>query len=266
MRTLAVAALVTAFASSAHAQSSADAQLRVQIDEAGEALAKRGYELLTGTQIGQIKDDGIMAIDIHLRAGAHYALVAVCDTNCADIDLVLYDAAGKEVAADVLDDDVPVLEYRAVENGTFKAHAVMADCKKDPCAYGLALFSTAVDAFDKQVRAQLAEASRVLGRQGFGPPQLIHFGALEQSQEEDATFALEAGREYMMVAVCDEDCSDVDLRLLTPDRKEIDRDVERDDHPLVAVSAPANGTYIVRTIMAACKQAPCRYGVGLFRK
>jgi hypothetical protein len=266
VRTLVLAVLFTTFAAVAHAQPAAETQLRAQIDEAGEALAKRGYELLTGVQIGQIRDDGIMGVDIHLRVGANYAIVAVCDADCADIDLVLYDPAGKEVASDVLDDDIPVLEYRPTANGTFKAHAVMADCKGDRCGYGLALFSTAVDPFDKQVRAQLAEATNVLGKQGFGAPQLIHFGALEQDQEEDATFTLEAGRDYMMVAVCDEDCSDVDLRLLTPDRKEIDRDVERDDHPVVAVSVPASGTYTVRTIMAACKQAPCRYGVGVYRK
>ena len=70
MRTAVLVAFLTALATGAHAQPSAETQLRMQIDEAGKALAKRGYELLTGMQVGQIKDDGVMGIDIHLRAAA----------------------------------------------------------------------------------------------------------------------------------------------------------------------------------------------------
>ena len=77
---------------------------------------------------------------------------------------------------------------------------------------------------------------------------------------------LDRGRAYVIVAVCDSDCKDVDLRLLDNRRREIDRDVERDDYPAVAVEPERTDRYTVRAIMAASSAAPCRYGFGVFAR
>ena len=57
---------------------------------------------------------------------------------------------------------------------------------------------------------------------------------------------------------------DVDVRLYDAAGREVDKDVERDDDPAVAVEVTRSGKYAVRTSMASCTASPCRYGFGAF--
>jgi len=75
---------------------------------------------------------------------------------------------------------------------------------------------------------------------------------------------LNAGRQYVILGVCDNDCSDVDLRLYDPNGSQLIQDLATDDHPTLRFMAPANGNYRLEVIMANCRQNPCYYGVQLF--
>ena len=66
------------------------------------------------------------------------------------------------------------------------------------------------------------------------------------------------------MAVCDQDCGDVDLRLFDPYGNEVDSDVGTDDWPIVSITPQFKGTYQVRVVMARCSDHPCYYGVGVF--
>ena len=77
---------------------------------------------------------------------------------------------------------------------------------------------------------------------------------------------LDKGATYVILGVCDSDCKDVDLLLMNRAGKQVDKDVEVDDYPTVAVAPDRSERYTVRAIMAACSAAPCAYGFGVFAK
>jgi hypothetical protein len=76
---------------------------------------------------------------------------------------------------------------------------------------------------------------------------------------------LEAGADYLVMAFCDDACSDLDLVLLDPDGIGIESDIFPDDEPALSFTAPATGTFLVRVAMVSCTDDPCRFGLGMFR-
>lgn len=267
MRHLALIAIgVFALIQGTNAQNRFEQQVRTQLDRVGQNLASKGFELTTQVYTGQLDEERNEEVSVRLRAGVRYAIVGVCDQDCKDLDLVLYNAAGRELGSDVEQDDVPVVEVTPDRDGLYMARAVMANCGAEPCSFGLGLFSSSVDPFERQVRSQLSTAAEKLGKNGFALTHHIHTGELKQNEDENVTVELDRGRGYLIVGVCDNDCKDVDLRLFDGAGREIDKDVERDDYPAVAVDVNRTAKYTVRASMASCNASPCRYGFGVFSR
>lgn len=89
-------------------------------------------------------------------------------------------------------------------------------------------------------------------------------GNVNNSATGSHPVTLNAGRQYVIQGVCDNDCSDVDLRLWGPDGSRVIEDLATDDHPTLRFMAQATGNYRLEVIMAVCRQNPCYYGVQLF--
>lgn len=120
--------------------------------------------------------------------------------------------------------------------------------------------------FERQVRDQLRQAGRILEDRGYELTHDVYTGQLNNHESESLTLGLRSGNDYAIVGVCDEDCSDIDLRLFDEDGDEIDADVETHDKPIVTVTPRESGKYRIRVIMASCSTSPCYYGVGVFGK
>ena len=120
------------------------------------------------------------------------------------------------------------------------------------------------DEWVQQVRTQIVTAGKRIEQSGYSLMQRIQTGSLNDGAEQTLTVSLEIGREYQMLGVCDNDCTDVDLTLYDPTGKQVAQDVEEDDYPVVAVEPGRSGNYRVKVTMAACSEAPCRFGVGVF--
>jgi hypothetical protein len=118
----------------------------------------------------------------------------------------------------------------------------------------------------ESIRNQLTQANQIAQGQGYSPIGEPATGAIQDDTQEDVAVNLTSGGNYLMVGVCDQDCSDVDLRLIAPDGNEIEQDVLADDTPVLEFRAPATGQYRARVIMATCDQNPCAYGVALYSK
>jgi len=71
------------------------------------------------------------------------------------------------------------------------------------------------------------------------------------------------GGEVYFIGACDENCRDLDLVVRDSAGREIGRDVELDDTPIVVVQGPA-AAYSVEVSMADCT-GECHWGVGVFR-
>ncbi|HVL68329.1 MAG TPA: hypothetical protein VM364_13785 [Vicinamibacterales bacterium] len=264
--TLVAAALTVSASAAAQQASQFEQQVRQQLSSIGERLRANGYEPTHHVYTGQLKEEANERVAVQLRRGVRYALVGVCDQDCGDLDLRLFDPSGREIGRDVEKDDTPVVEITAEKSGEYTLRIEMAECSDEPCAYGFGVFAAGQDEFERQVRQQLEEAGRNLARDGFRLTHQIFTGALEQRELENVTFELDRGGTYVVLGVCDTDCRDLDLKLLNAAGRQIDSDVEEDDSPVVAVAPTRSERYTVQAIMAQCGKGPCRYGLGVFRK
>ena len=132
------------------------------------------------------------------------------------------------------------------------------------CVAAGSLGVSAQDQFERQVREQLNRIGQSLQAKGYELTHQVYTGSLREGATEGVAIRLQRGVRYAIVGVCDQDCSDLDTRLFDPSQREIGRDVEQDDTPVVEFEADRTGEYILRVEMAACSDEPCAFGVGVF--
>jgi len=135
---VAVALLVPAAAS---AQNQWQRTVRNQVSQHDAFLSERGYSMSGAVYDGSLKDDESENLTITLLPGTSYAFMGVCDEDCHDIDLRLFDANGNEVDSDVRDDDWPIVTVTPRFKGEYRVRVVMASCSNDPCYYGIGVFT-----------------------------------------------------------------------------------------------------------------------------
>jgi hypothetical protein len=133
----------------------------------------------------------------------------------------------------------------------------------------LALFAapataSAQDEWTRQVQVQISAADQEFRSGGFRSTHEVVTGGLADGAAEDVEMTLDAGKEYVILGVCDVDCSDLDLILRDRSGAVVDSDFEVDDVPIVTVTPSRTGTYTVEVRMASCSAAPCRYGVAVY--
>lgn len=112
---------------------------------------------------------------------------------------------------------------------------------------------------------QLVQAARYVGLGGYQYRD-ADAGTMNPRSREHLTVTLRAGTDYRFVSVCDQDCSDVDLRLYDENGRLIDADVAYDDTPVVGVTPRWTGQFTVEVSMASCRANYCYYGIGLFQR
>jgi hypothetical protein len=115
-------------------------QVRLQLEAAGDQLESEGFTLTHRIYTGSLDNGAGEVVELQLEAGTAYAIMGACDTDCSDLDLVLLDPAGAEVAEDVADDDYPVVAVQPERSGTYRVQVAMAACSEEPCRYGLGVF------------------------------------------------------------------------------------------------------------------------------
>jgi hypothetical protein len=120
--------------------------------------------------------------------------------------------------------------------------------------------------WQQQLTGQIEQVQEHLATSGYRLSNEAFTGSLDEGAQESIPVTLEPGREYMIVAVCDLDCSDIDLRLHDDNGNEVTADVELDDLPVVEAAPRVSMTYSVQVIMANCTADPCFYGVRVFAK
>lgn len=140
-----VAAAVTVALGVCTSAAAAQNQWRDRVEgylkRAAQVLTDRGYSQTHETQIGSLRDDENASFTLTLHAGTPYALVGVCDSDCNDLDLVLYDADDNEVDSDVQTDDYPLVQVTPSETMRYRVKVVMASCRSNPCWYGIGVYA-----------------------------------------------------------------------------------------------------------------------------
>jgi len=117
--------------------------------------------------------------------------------------------------------------------------------------------------YRQQVYGQLAQAQQALAAQGFTALGQYE-GGMPAGQSTNYQFNLEAGGDYRIVAVCDNDCGDLDLLVYDTANNLIAQNREPDATPVVSIAAHGSGPVAAQVVMHQCSVAPCFYAVAIF--
>lgn len=94
--------------------------------------------------------------------------------------------------------------------------------------------------------------------------QNFPLGYLKSGEHETINVVLKAG-EYAAFAVCDNDCTDLDLGVLVEDDEPL-TDQELDAEPIVSFNLPESAAVRIVALMQTCASEDCAFWVQLYRK
>jgi hypothetical protein len=112
-----------------------------QVRQHSQFLTDRGYEMSGDVYQGKLDASENEYLTITLHPGTSYAFMGVCDEDCRDMDLRLFDPDGDEVDSDVGTDDWPIVKVTPRMEGKYRVKVVMATCSSNPCYYGIGVFT-----------------------------------------------------------------------------------------------------------------------------
>ena len=99
---------------------------------------------LADERTGLVEAGGEQRFSLELEPG-RYAGVAVCDFDCSDVDLLVRAADGTTVSSDILEDDVPIVEFDILKGEvTYDFEVRMVTCATPSCGFGFRLYSTPI--------------------------------------------------------------------------------------------------------------------------
>ena len=112
-----------------------------QLQQAQGALGGQGYQQLGQPFSGGLQQGQTWNVPVDLYAGYEYRVIGVCDRDCNDLDLVLYDPNGQPVTQDTSVDDHPQVGTIPAVTGRFMLQVQMYHCAVAPCYYAVALYA-----------------------------------------------------------------------------------------------------------------------------
>lgn len=125
-------------AASLYAQTSTEVVWE-QLQEAYDDAYEMGYSVKNYI-IGGLDSNEDVTWFFNFNAFTNYRLVSVCDEDCADIDLYLYDSDENLIYSNTEEDNSPVLTLTPTQSGVHKIKISMYACSLEPCYYGLGIY------------------------------------------------------------------------------------------------------------------------------
>lgn len=140
------------------------------------------------------------------------------------------------------------------------------------CAAVFAAFPASAQTPRQAVLSELEAASAAPASGGYVPDARAAgranlLGELPRDGTVRLELTLRAGRRYRIVAACDDECEDLDLRALAADGEAVlGEDVEADARPVLSFVADASGPHLLSVTMAGCKTGFCAFGVRILSR
>jgi hypothetical protein len=94
-------------------------------------------------------------------------------------------------------------------------------------------------------------------------PVVKRSGILNTDEAASFPTTLVQGTSYAIVAVCDDDCSRLQLTLLSPSGSDIAKERDSESLPTVHFRAETTMVYRVRVVMEGCRWNPCWYAIAV---
>ncbi|MEN8145121.1 MAG: hypothetical protein ABFS14_09240 [Gemmatimonadota bacterium] len=115
-------------------------QVRTQLNAIQTVAESADFYRTHEYQIDRLPDDRGVAFTVTLREGIQYQIASVCDRDCTDLDLEIYDEHGNLIDADHEADDLPVVGVEPLWTGRFTIRVSMHACTSEPCYFGVGVF------------------------------------------------------------------------------------------------------------------------------
>lgn len=115
-------------------------QILDRLAQVEQAFAAQGFQQIAPPVAGQLQQGAYANTPVTLEVGGDYRIIGVCDGDCGDLDLVLYDQNNNMVSQDNMQDATPVVAVAPQWTGPFTVQAVMHNCTVQPCYYALVLY------------------------------------------------------------------------------------------------------------------------------
>jgi hypothetical protein len=221
-----------------------------------------GYELVRRPITGRLEGGADRTFSIPGKAGVDYLVAGFCGEGCENLDLVVVDSTGMEVGSDRLPDTQPTIAFRGESDQALWLKVAMAGCARETCQYAVGVFWNPERAarWGGETGASRLQLFRTrLGELGYTTLGEEIRGSLGHEQEARIPIPLEAGNEYRIGAICDNDCLDLDLILQAPDGDTVKSDFLRDAFPVLVHVPDTDGDYNLTVRMALCFLEPCGF-------
>ncbi|MEM1052878.1 MAG: hypothetical protein AAGI28_12370 [Pseudomonadota bacterium] len=108
--------------------------------EARAIALGRGYAGSHTFNGGMLEERQSGVLRFTLKAGERYVAIGLCDEQCKDIDLGVYDKNGFEIASDRQEDAIPIVELVPEKGGLAFFRMKMIRCDAEPCRYGVGVY------------------------------------------------------------------------------------------------------------------------------
>lgn len=135
----------------------------------------------------------------------------------------------------------------------------------------LASQASSQNAWRDILERQLTAVGNTDALRGYRPdPNAFHtdmiVGTLYAGNGVGLEVDLEFGVEYMIIGVCDADCSDLDLSLTDLQSNVLFEDLLDDDVPILGFTSPSSGVFFLNVDMYECSLEPCSFGYKVYRR
>ena len=88
-------------------------------------------------------------------------------------------------------------------------------------------------------------------------------GMLNTDEATSFGTTLVQGTSYAIIAVCDDDCSRLQLTLLSPSGSDIAKERNSESLPTLRFTAASTAVYGIRVVMEGCRWNPCWYAIAV---
>lgn len=130
----------------------------------------------------------------------------------------------------------------------------------------LAAIARPLDQYEQQVENQLQLALQMAKKEGYQPSFPRSVGRLNKQADAPKTVLLYPNQEYTFVAVCDQNCNEVNLSLKDTKGNRIVSDANNAAVAVLNFKPPSEDRYQVNVRMEKCSTQYCTFGLGIFGK
>jgi hypothetical protein len=139
-------AMQTSQAPAAGAPNQYQQQVLARLSQAQQTFLSQGYQQIGQVSTGQLSQGQYQNIPLTLTSAGDFRIVGVCDDDCGDLDLGLYDQGANLVSQDNLPDATPIISVQLQAPQQFTVQVVMHGCRNAPCLFALALYGRPLQA------------------------------------------------------------------------------------------------------------------------